>query len=112
MIAKLRDDDEPTLVEAKLMVRNTLTWILQFTEPSAGEPGMALPPPLSLRLQRSISEFGRMYHEGDLGPERMLADLKEVFRSVDATVSPSLRTQLSSQIVRWCIEAYYAEGDE
>ena len=111
MIAKLRDDDEPGLVEAKLLLRDALTWILQFVQPKVADLGTALPAPLSLRLQRVISEFGHMYRERDLGPERMLVDLKDVFASVDAGVSNALRAQLGSEMVRWCIAAYYAEDE-
>ena len=111
MIAKLRDDDEPTLVEARLLVRNALTWILQFVEPEMDELDVALPPRHSLELQRVISEFGQMYHSRDLGPERMLVDLKFVINEVTEHVPATLRTQLSREIVRWCIAAYYVEGD-
>ena len=111
MIAKLRDDDEPGLTEAKQVLRDALTWILQFVQPSAADLGTALPAPLSLRLQRAISEFGSMYRQRDLGPERMLVDLKEVVRSLDGRVPTGLRTQLESAIVRWCIAAYYAEDE-
>ena len=110
MIAKLKDDDEPALLEAKLLVRNALTWILQFVEPGTQELGDALPARLSLQLQRVISEFGRMYHERDLGPERMLVDLKAVIREVTERMPEGLRTKLMSEIVRWCITAYYVEG--
>ena len=110
MIAKLRDDGEPGLVEAKRLLRDALTWILQFVQPTVADLGTALPAPLSLRLQRAISEFGNMYRERDLGPERMLVDLKEVFASVDG-VSNALRIQLRSEMVRWCIAAYYAEDE-
>lgn len=111
MIAKLRDDDEPGLVEAKALLRDALAWILQFVQPSARDLGSALPAHLSLRLQRAISEFGDMYRQRDLGPERMLVDLKDVVQSVDAGVSHSLRTQLRGEIIRWCIAAYYAEDE-
>ena len=111
MIAKLRDDDEPGLVEAKMLLRDALTWILQFVQPTAADLGTALPAPLSLRLQRTISEFGHMYRERDLGPERMLVDLKDVFASVNAGVSHALRTQLAGELLRWCIAAYYAEDE-
>lgn len=110
MIAKLRDDDEPTLLEARLLVRNALTWILQFVEPGMKQLDVALPPRHSLELQRVISEFGRMYHDRDLGPERMLVDLKHVVNEVSESVPGELRAQLSREIVRWCIAAYYVEG--
>ncbi len=108
MIAKLKDDDEPTLLEAKLLVRNALTWILQFVEPGS-DLNTALPAKLSLQLQRVISEFGRMYHDRDLGPERMLVDLKYVISEVTGNVPNALREQLSREIVHWCIVAYYVE---
>jgi hypothetical protein len=111
MIAKLRDDDEPGLAEAKTLLRDALTWILQFVRPTVADLGTALPAPLSLRLQRAISEFGHMYRERGLGPERMLVDLKAVFGSVNGSVSIALRTQLGSEMVRWCIAAYYAEDE-
>ena len=112
MIAKLRDDDEQGLDEAKKLVRDALMWILQFVQPSAADLRTALPAPLSLRLQRAISEFGTMYRERDLGPERMLVDLKDVFQTaLEPKVSHSLRTQLASEMVRWCIAAYYAEDE-
>ena len=110
MIAKLKDDDEPNLIEARLLVRNALTWILQFVESDARELNVALPAPLSLQLQRVISDFGRMYHDHDLGPERMLVDLKFVINEVTDRVPETLRAQLSREIVRWCIVAYYVEG--
>ena len=109
MISKLKDDDEPTLLEAKLLVRNALTWILQFVEPGSPDLSTALPAKLSLQLQRVISEFGQMYHDRDLGPERMLVDLKYVINEVCDNVPNSLRGQLSRDIVRWCIVAYYVE---
>ena len=110
MIAKLRDDDEPGLDEAKKLMRDALMWILQFVQPSAADLRTALPAPLSLRLQRAISEFGTMYRERDLGPERMLVDMKDVFATaVEPKISHALRTQLASEMVRWCIGAYYAE---
>ena|SRR5205085_11142141 len=111
MIAKLRDDDEPSLVAAQAELRDALTWILQFVQPAAADLGAGLPSPLSLRLQRAISEFGRLYRERDLGPERMLVDLKDVFRSVKPKLSKALQTQLTGEIVRWCIAAYYAEDE-
>lgn len=111
MIAKLRDDDEPGLVEAKAVVRDALTWVLQFVQPAAADLRSALPAALSLRLQRAISEFGNMYRERDLGPERMLVDLKDVFASVEPKVPHALRTQLTGEIIRWCIAAYYAEDE-
>ena len=111
MIAMLKDDDEPTLLEAKLLVRNALRWILQFVEPEARELNVALPARLSLQLQRVISEFGRMYHAQDLGPERMLVDLKSVIHEVTERMPDTFRTQLSREIVRWCIVAYYVEGE-
>lgn len=110
MIAKLKDDHEPTLLEAKLMVRNALTWILQCVEPGTANLGDALPARLSLQLQRVISEFGRMYRDQDLGPERMLVDLKFVIREVTDSLPEGLRTQLTGEIVLWCIAAYYVEG--
>ena len=109
MIAKLKDDDEPTLLEAKLLVRNALTWILQFVEPGTRDLSEALPAKLSLQLQRVISEFGQMYHDKDLGPERMLVDLKQVINEVSDGVPDAVRAPLSREIVRWCIVAYYVE---
>jgi hypothetical protein len=109
MIAKLRDEDEPALDEAKKLLRDALVWILQFVLPNTTDLRRALPPDLSLRLQRAIFQFGQMYRDAGLGPERMLADLKGIFNGLDGRVPAQLREQLNSEIVRWCITAYYAE---
>lgn len=109
MIAKLKDDDEPTLHQARALVHDALAWILQYTKRDAAELRQALPAELSLRLQRAIFQFGVMYRDAEMGPERMLVDLKDVFRRLDANVPSPVRDQLSGQIVRWCISAYYAE---
>lgn len=111
MIAKLKDDDEPTLDEARALVHDALAWILQYAKRDTPELRLALPAQLSLRLQRAIFRFGAMYRDAEMGPERMLVDLKEVFRRLDTSVPAPLRDQLSGQIVRWCISAYYAETD-
>lgn len=109
MIAKLKGDDEPNLDDARALVHDALVWILQYAKRDTPELRHALPAELSLRLQRAIFQFGAMYREAEMGPERMLVDLKDVFKRLDASVPAPVRDQLSGQIVRWCISAYYVE---
>ena len=72
-------------------------------------PGsFALPAEIARMMERSTHAYALRRRAEQAQPEQMLVEIKQVLREIDAAVPIEFRRDVSSDLIRWAIEAYYA----
>jgi len=62
------------------------------------------------QLRQLVAAYARHLKERGLPPERTVGFVKALVRETDVPCGRPLLS-LESDVVRWCIEAYYADGE-
>lgn len=58
-------------------------------------------------LRRSVTDFVERLRQAGDPPERVLASVKSVAHSVTGSFDRDVEREITGQLVRWTIEAYY-----
>lgn len=70
-------------------------------------PGsFALPSDVAYILERATREYAALRRHAT--PEQMIVEIKQILREIDDTVPAEFRRDLSSDVIRWAIAAYYS----
>lgn len=102
-----RTDHTPprTLDEAKLELRQTFILALKAAPPRPGS--FALPADIAQLLERATHSYGRRRREDLVTPEEMVVEIKQMLREIDDSIAVEFRRDVSSDVIRWAIQAYY-----
>jgi hypothetical protein len=91
--------------EAKLELRETFTIALKAAPPRPGS--FALPPDIARLLERSTETYASRRRAEKATPEEMVVELKQLLREIDDSIAVEFRRDVSSDVIRWAIQAYY-----
>ena len=89
--------------------RQALLIALKSAPPRPGFFG--LPQDVANVLARATSSFAQSRRQQKATPEQMIVEIKQILREINDSIRVDLRRDLSSDVIRWAIEAYYSAAD-
>ena len=96
--------------EAKLDLRETFILALKAAPPRPGS--FALPQDIARLLERSTESYATRRRAEKATPEEMVVELKQMLREIDDAIAVEFRRDLSSDAIRWAIQAYYRPASQ
>lgn len=91
--------------DASQDLRNALLIALKSAPPRPGIFG--LPQDVANILTRATHGFAERRREQNATPEQMIVEIKQILRDINDSIPVEFRRDLSSDVIRWAIEAYY-----
>ena len=96
-------------VDASHDLRQAMLMALKSAPPRPGFFG--LPQDVASVLTRATHAFAQRRREQRSAPEQMIVEIKQILREINDSIPVELRRDLSSDVIRWSIEAYYSAPD-
>ena len=91
--------------EARRELRETFILALKAAPPRPGS--FALPSDIARLLERATDTYARRCCAENLTPEMVVVDIKQMLREIDDSIPVEFRRDVSSDVIRWAIQAYY-----
>jgi hypothetical protein len=106
-VIELWSDDHraetPQGLSAKEELKQAFILTLKSSPPRPGS--FALPSDVAFILERATREYA--VQRGHATPEQMIVEVKQILRDIDNAIPQEFRRDLSSDVIRWAIAAYY-----
>jgi len=93
-------------LDASHELRQAFVLALKSAPPRPGLFG--LPTDVADVLKRATNAFAQRRRQQEFTPEQMIVEIKQILREIDEAIPVEFRRDLSSDVIRWAIEAYYA----
>ena len=96
--------------EAKADLRETFILALKAAPPRPGS--FALPQDIARLLERSTESYATRRRAEKATPEEMVVEIKQLLREIDDSIAVEFRRDVSSDVIRWAIQAYYRAASQ
>jgi GAF domain-containing protein len=91
--------------DAGVELRETFILALKAAPPRPGS--FALPQDIARLLERSTETYATRRRRENATPAERVVELKQMLREIDDSIAVEFRRDVSSDVIRWAIQAYY-----
>lgn len=91
--------------EARHELRETFILALKAAPPRPGS--FALPADIARLLERATEAYAQRCAAEKSTPEMVVVEIKQILREIDDSIPVEFRRDVSSDVIRWAIQAYY-----